>query len=440
MDSYGEWAVNPARDSIYLFFGPGGPTGHTAKVTTTDTVQYITGSYLDFNDLHIQGGGVHNVFSPFGNGVLSFKRCLINNAFNGITLYTINNSIYNSSIVNCLSNGLTGTSNGLTKYLFMVYDTLHNIGRLPGMGGSGNLGWYEGINNPADGCVYDRLEIDTVGYNAIYFGGDSSVVKNCHIKYVCFVKDDGAAIYTWRATTPSYTNRIKIDSNYVENSPGAYVGVTPDPASSGNGIYVDGRQAQVDITNNTATGFNSSGFFSHGSDILFKGNASYGNGYAQYYISEFTGIPVTGVILRKNFSGSPDSAQMAIRYNTPGTDIATMATADSNYYSATTGAVNTFWTRSSTDIGTKRSFASWKSTLSQDSHSSYQTNTLFFAANTTLFPVNRPLYGKYLTLPGVQYWQAKIPIGGLSGIILLQLTADQILPRRRLYTTKNIAQ
>jgi hypothetical protein len=421
LDTLGEWVVNSTNDSTYVYFGSGGTGGHTVKIAVIDTLCYVTGSYINFNNLHFQGGNFYNFFAPSG-GNIGINACTIDYGFNGISLLTLNNTIIHSSIQYCTSNGVTGAINKLTRHLTMLYDTLKYIGTIPGMGGSGAGGTYEAINNPGDTSVYANLEIDTVGYHGIYFSGDSSVVKHSHINYVCFVKDDGGGIYTWDATTIAYPNPRKIIGNLLENGPGAQGNISPN---SVNGIYGDGHSNLVIVDSNTMYNFLGSGFLCHGNNMTFTNNHSYGNKFSQGYVAEFTGNPITGTVIKYNIFASPDSTVPVLSYYTPGTDITTLATADSNYYLSFTGALNPFHTQSTGDPGTYRTFANWKSYLSTDANSSYQTGVLNFKGNPLQTAITYLLNGKYQDVMGNIYYKS-VPITALSSSIMFLLVFGQI--------------
>src|SRR6478735_11953143 len=79
-------------------------------------------------------------------------------------------------------------------------NTMKNIGGFAGMGSSGD-GGLKGItiSGASNNIRYNSL--DSIGFTAIRFeGGNNNVVQNNFIKNFCFIKDDGAGIYTYKGT------------------------------------------------------------------------------------------------------------------------------------------------------------------------------------------------------------------------------------------------
>lgn len=425
LDTLGEWTVNSTLDSVYVYFGPGTPTGHTVQVSIVDSLVYATGSFLKLRHLRIQGGNMYNLLSPFGSGNIVVDSCVIDDAYTGADLRSVRDTVINSKIEDCLNNGLMGPANNISKYVYVANDTIRRIGLLPGMGNPGTTN-YEAVNLPADDACFFNLEIDSIGYHGVYTSYDSFMVKGCHINHYCMTLADGGGVYTWDASAGTYAHRREISGNLIENGFGNTDGTVIDPNARAMGIYGDGAATNVLASGNTVINNTSPGLFSHGTNITFDGNKVYGNGGgAQCLISQSGGGPtVTGVIIKNNIFASPDTSVAAIFFFTPSTNILTMATADSNKY-VTTNAITPFKTQGNGGAVITRTLAGWQTFLTQDAHSTYQTGTLVLSYNTARTNINRYLSGKYMDPYGVQYIQL-VPISALSSAILFQLSSGLI--------------
>lgn len=423
LDTLGEWCVNGTLDSVYVFFGGPGPTGHSVAVSTVDTLAYATGSYIKLNNLHFQGGNIANLLSPFGTGNIYINGGSNDYAYNAIDFRSQHDTIVGCLIRNVLNNGFTTPTNNITKYSLFYNNILRAIGLWPGLGvgGSGN---YFAINNPSQGCTTSYNDIDSVGYHGIYFSGDSSVANYNHVNHHNMTMADGGGIYTWDASTISYTNTRQIIGNLVENGVGNIEGIVFDPSIAAIGIYCDGKSNLVNITGNTIANNAGSGFFCHGTNMTFSNNNVYNNLFAQCYLSEFSGAPITGTVIMYNSLVSPDTSKPVIYFFTPGSDILTMATADSNYY-VTTNGVSPFRTQSNGGAAVIRNFTSWKTFMGFDTHSTYQTGVYALTTNTAFTSKNIYYSGRYIDPTGTIYQQL-IPLPLLGSAILKTLNIGVI--------------
>ncbi len=115
------------------------------------------------------------------------------------------------------------------------------------MGGSGD-GQGRAIGNTPGGIV-EYNQIINSGYVGVQLGGDNAIVKNNFIDSFCFVKDDGAGIYTSNGGNAINAGR-KISGNIILNGIGAKEGTT-SPNQSAKGIYLDDYVNGVEISGNT---------------------------------------------------------------------------------------------------------------------------------------------------------------------------------------------
>jgi hypothetical protein len=420
LDTIGEWCVNSTLDSVYVYFGGPGPSGHTVSVATVDSLAYATGSFIHLDSLHFTGGNMANLLSPFGTGNIVANKCTFDYAYNAVDFRSQHDTIKNCVIRDILNNGYTTPTNNISKYSLLYGNTFRAVGLLSGMGGSGS-GQYFTINNPSQGCTMRRNDIDSIGYNGIYFQGDSNVVDSNHINHFCVTLADGGGIYNWSATTISYTDTQRIIRNLVENGIGNIEGIVYDPGTMASGIYCDGKSNLISITDNTTINNSGAGLFDHGTNMTYLRNASYGNLLTPLLLSEFSGQPITGTIIKYNALASADTLRPCIWFYTPNANVLSMASAsDSNYFMSGTGAIASLWTQQNGGPIVKRSLTDWRSFMSLDANSTHNKGIMTLAYNALPTNKNTYLTGKYTGPPGNTYVQL-VPMLALSGIPLFVL-------------------
>ncbi|HXC03990.1 MAG TPA: right-handed parallel beta-helix repeat-containing protein, partial [Bacteroidia bacterium] len=212
---------------------------------------------------------------------------------------------------------------------------LKNTGINPGMGQSGN-NTYEGILLSGNNNTLEYNVIDSVGYNAIEFEGDSIFIRNNLISHFNLSKDDGGGIYTWTGAsnlTPS-TNRI-ISNNIVLNGVGAGAGTDSPSDQLSEGIYMDDNTGHVSIIGNTIASCGDDGILLHNAhNINVQGNTVFNN-RKQLEMSHddiCPTCPITQITQKDNILFSKWIDQNVLNLGTTGNDISGFGTFDSNYY------------------------------------------------------------------------------------------------------------
>jgi hypothetical protein len=131
------------------------------------------------------------------------------------------------------------------------------------MGGNEDLD-YTGIICHGDNTVCQYNSLTNIGFNGIYFDGNSTNISYNYINTTNFVKDDGGCIYGFPTqcnppNSPCTQPTRTVSYNTCLNSIGAPEGSIY--GSQGAGIYLDGQMANVIVfrnnvgcTNNISTG------------------------------------------------------------------------------------------------------------------------------------------------------------------------------------------
>jgi hypothetical protein len=403
----GSWYNNVAVDSVQMYFGGGGTGGHTVKISTHDTLFYASSvSNVTVNGLDFEGS---NQFTIFQNNTTNVVITNCNAKYGGNNFLTANNAAHATftydSIMYFNNNGAY-TTGASSIYPFIEFNYIDSIGMIPGMGKSGSNSNYEGWAWGYGFGTYQYNTFKNIGYNAIYFSGDSVNVSNNYIDSFCMVKCDGAGIYTWDASAQTYTYGRIISNNIVVNGGSPVSGIVFDATDISFGIYCDGHSTSVTISNNTSALNASGGLFIHGSIITATGNNFFGNRYAQIYTAESAGAALTSLVLKNNrvVNSSGNGSQLLMSFTTPLNDLASFGTVDSNTFAGYT-ASTVFFTKSSADGGTNRALASWNTNLSYDAHSTYQSgvNNIFYNNSGTNNATKTLLHGKFQDLNGSIY-------------------------------------
>jgi hypothetical protein len=375
----GSWYNKVPVDSLQMYFGAGGPTGHVVKVSMLDTGIYLSGlSNVMVQDVDFNYFNQYNIFENNTTNIL-FDSCATN--YSGNNAVTANNAAHSTFRYDSLrymnNNGGYATGSSST-YPVMEYCLIDSAGMTAGMGQSGTSSTYEGW---AWGFGYGLYKFNTIvntGYNGIYFSGDSTNISFNFAQYYCMVKCDGGAFYTWNGSLPSYPDSIHLTYNIAINSGSPGSGIVYDYTDIAFGFYLDNYATKVSLSYNTSAYNASAGGFVHGAANTFINNNWYGNLYTQFLAAEISSHAITGMVYTGNIHGYIGTP-LAVVFTTPNNDLNTMCSScNLNYYLNPIGQTGGFYTKSSVDPGTSRSFASWQSNTGYDLGSSYQNGVLSF--------------------------------------------------------------
>lgn len=424
LDTVGEYALNSTGDSLRIY-STTNPGSLTVQASTTDTLAYVTGSYIHFNHLTFTGANMANVLNPFGSGNLTFSNCSNSTGWFGYDIRSQRDTIIGGSITDILSNGVWGPTNNVSKYFYIAGVTIRNIGLIPGMGKSGT-GSYEGINLPADGfCAYNNA-IKHTGYHGIYSTFDSIWIGYNKVDSFGEILADVGGIYTWDPNVTAYTHQRTIIGNLVTHGIGNTEGIVIDNGTMADGIYLDAKTNLVTVDGNTVAWCSGMGYFCHGPMNTFLRNKAYDNGTAQFFIGEYTGgATITGITMKYNHLACPDTSKALVFLYSPSNPVSSfLSSADSNYY-ATKNAVTPFKTQQSGGGIVTRTLAQFQSFTSQESHSTHQTGTWSIVTNTLFTNKNYYQVGKYAN-PANTVFNYLIPLNPCGSEIIQTLDKGYI--------------
>jgi len=400
LDQFGEWYFDSSRKKIRVFFGDKIPRSHLVKSSAENILVNLNGqNFIHFDNLSFEGANI-STFRIINSKNITVQNCSIN--ISGTDAIDASGSPY-LKIENCLiDHSLNDAINLDIGCIFATIrnNMIRNTGLFPGMGESGT-GSYQAVSVFGDNSIVEFNEIDSTGYNPIYFGGNSTTVKNNRIAYFCSVKDDGAGIYIgdWRVTT-----RKKITGNIVFNGIGAPAGTrSGDSRPQVEGIYIDDNSSDVNIQSNSISGCPDAGIKIHNAhEVDIEGNASFNNGI-QLLVAEDTfssHSPVKNILCYRNILFCKSAGQMCLNIISTADDLNSFVRMDGNFYIRPADnheviqLVSKIWSASS--LTRNLSLSQWQEMYEQDQHSKQTSlnpslSSNFLLANDFLINLFKPL-------------------------------------------------
>lgn len=323
LDTLGEWCIDGSKLlSIYATSSP------TVQISTIDTLVYLRKKdHITFDGINFQGGNVYDIRSDTSN-YLTIKNCLFNYTGKDAISGTFSKFlvIQLDSIQNSWSNAVSfgGFAANSSDSAIIDNNYIKNTGNVAGMGANSNstcggiwiVGLYPTITNNI---------IDSTGYIPVLWGGNA-IIKYNYITNFCFVKDDGAGIYTSIGTAlpANYDSGSIIRHNIMVNGIGALAGMAGSSIFSA-GIYLDDTTRYVTIDSNTISIANTGALVLHNNkSITVRDNTVVDSiGTCLYY----NGI-LSLLSVKRNILYSKSNAQFVSLFTA--TDLT--ESIDSNYY------------------------------------------------------------------------------------------------------------
>jgi len=366
LSQFGEWYHNKTANNMQIYFGSNSPSNYIVQASTVDTLVNVKANYITFSDIKFSGANKVGV-SVSSTSYPTFLHCKFLCCTNGIVAHeTSYATITGCKFYKCLNDGIY--ISGITPTNDVVtYDTLLNIGYIPGMGGSGNDS-YQAVINYSQSGVVSHCKIKKSGYTAIRFDGNGSRVDSNYIDGFCFVKDDGGGIYTGNGAGKTFSPVRYVRNNIVLNGIGA-PGGTSDHAWN-HGIYMDDNSNNVMISRNTIANVTNGGIFFHdGNGLTLRENTTYNCG-AGFLFQEDIANGVRNITLRKNLFFVIDSPQLAYNLYYYGNDLNSVGTMDSNYLVSPYyhGNIIQYATNNVTHYY-RNTFSGWQVSTTFDTHS-----------------------------------------------------------------------
>lgn len=329
LDQQGEWYYNGASKKFSLY-STSDPNQWITTAPKTDVLLKTDGlSYITVENLRFVGSGNQTVdISNSAN--LTFRNIEVDySGVNAVNFFNSKNIVFESNLINHTNNNAF-TQNGCKNFVIRN-NTIKNTALIAGMG-LGSDGQYNAVQLGGTNLLVENNRVDSVGYIGINFNGDTLTIRNNLISNYCMTKDDGGGLYTWG--NGSFSHSRKLIGNIVMNAIGAPEG-SAWPGVAAEGIYIDDRSANVEITGNTAFNCGNTGIFLHNANhITVRNNVSYNNGKQFWMMHDNIAptYPITNCVVDSNVFVARDASQKVASMETIDNGIAKLGSFDYNYY------------------------------------------------------------------------------------------------------------
>lgn len=372
LDQFGEWYFDSTQKKMNAFFGNEKPESYVVKSSAENFLVNINGnSFINFENLSFEGANI-SAFRIKNAQSIVLQNCHID--FSGTDAVNasgaINLDIENSVINHSQNDAITLDSS--CRLAIIKNNLIKNTGLIPGMGKNGT-GNYQAISAFGATSLIEFNEIDSTGYDAIYFGGNNSEANNNLIQYFCITKDDGAGIYIgdWFASTGK-----KITGNIILNGVGTNEGTTTKSIIQAEGIYIDDNTASVTIQANSVANCPDAGIKIHNAhDIKIEDNTIFNN--SNQLLLQHDNLSPNSQIKNVTISGNlffcKTTKQICVNILSPNDDTGSFGSMDNNYYYRTDNAdapaqiTSNIWTPNS--VTKNLSLSDWQKIYKQDLHS-----------------------------------------------------------------------
>ncbi len=331
LDLNGEWCYQADGRAIFIKTGTTNPADLHIGAAFVDTLLLINFyGYMVIDNLSFYGANKYAAII-FNSDYVTIRNCdFIGAGIDGIhsssnrKLVLENNLFEDSHNDGIVASGCLGC--------LISANTIRRSGVVRGMGGNGDDA-YQGLIVRGIGNRITYNTIDSTGYTALRFEGDSVLVKNNFIDHFVLVKDDGGGIYTWQAGDDNtvYPDR-SIEGNIIQNGIGDGSGTLKTDFISANGIYVDGHAGDLHITGNTILNCSLGGmFFNNPHNIFVQNNKVFNNG-KQLYMGHIFASAIGNNAFNGNMLVSKAITQNILEIESEFDDIQYFANYDKNYY------------------------------------------------------------------------------------------------------------
>ncbi|MEO5893413.1 MAG: PA14 domain-containing protein [Ferruginibacter sp.] len=426
LDLPGEWYFNAGQKKVGIFWGANNPGTAIIKAGNVSTLVSISAQKnIVFNNIGFEGAN-ENAFNIVSSTAVSIIDCDI--FFSGMDAINASKStginVQNSFINYTNNNALTfvACSNSIIKN-----NKINGTGTFPGMG-KGDAGSYEAIMIDGDNNVIELNKIDSTGYIPLTFSGNSVIIKNNFINNYAFVKDDGGGIYTYNGSAvPKINNNRKIIGNIVLNGKGAGEGTTNPGDLLANGIYLDDKVNNVEVTGNTVANCSRYGLFVHNANnLIIRKNTVFNNNQQLGMVHDkiAPNDPIRNVSLLGNILFSKTSNSVVAAYKTIANDIKDFGGFDSNYYCRPVDdilTVNTSFVNNGATYSKGNSLDGWKYISGKDKASKISPINLASYKVNKLTGANKFLNGDFISnVGGLYIWSA----AGNSAVLWKNGTLD----------------
>jgi parallel beta-helix repeat protein len=305
LDLNGEWYFDAQNQQLYLYSDQN-LENQDVRVSSKDGVLRILNksSHIIFRNLDFTGAN-ENLVEVQNSENIQFQYCNFSFAGNFAILATNTKNLVveNSTIENILNGGIFLSWQDRNSTIKNNYfDRIFNFA---GMGRNSDMqSQVIYMSETSSDGLIEANRIKNSGYIAINFNGDNTIVKENYIDNFCFVKDDGAGIYTFVGISGREYFNMKIINNEIANGIGAVDGTKPfhpDDLPYVEGIYLDDNSKNVEISGNTISNVRGSGIYiNKSSQVAVINNIIKNTGHSMKFSSYEESQPIRNITVKGN--------------------------------------------------------------------------------------------------------------------------------------------
>ena len=404
LDQEGEWAYHSWTKELFLYTKRN-PNTRAVIVPRSSSLITIRDQHdIRIDNLDLWGSSAATIFMRNTRNVIVNNCRIFGSGQNGATLeYTKNVALKYNTFEHTSNNGVM-VNKGAT-YTEIAHNTFKHTGLIAGMGQSDNHS-YNAIRGTTNHLNIHHNKIDGAGHNAISFVGDHVNIQYNFLHNFCQVKDDGAGVYAGMRPKDN-ASIIQIKNNIIGEGtpPGISYGTPNLEVAHVNGIYLDQRNNDVIIQDNTIYGCSYFGMLFHNvRNARITRNKIYDNKRALgLFHSDRGDRPMRGISFQNNQLFSRQASQELIQMYSAHNDHFQFGTIDGNYYYSPLKREQVIRLSDRNFKATMYSVDEWKK------DAPYDNNTRTNAKQWPAFEISRYLSGNLLPnsqfTSGLQSWQ-----------------------------------
>jgi parallel beta-helix repeat protein len=371
LDQNGEWYYDPVKQVIWLYESRYNPGTQSIRATAFDDgINIVNASNISIQNIRVAQTRSHHLYVSNVSSLSVSNAAFTGSGEDGITLAGTGQAILINQVQLADINN-NGVNVGAYKQVIFRNNSIRNVGLHHGMGKSGD-GQFCAIQSSAQDLLIENNVIDSVGYNGLSIGNNTTIRRNS-ISNFCAIKSDGGGIYMWNGNKLPMAN-ITLQSNIIRGGIGTTSGTADTIFSGAHGIFMDDCVSNVNILDNTVSGCNGTGIALHGvNNVTIQRNTSFNNQLGQLTLYTYTGVcPPHDNVIQHNKFVARGNAQSVAGFLSNRDDLANYGVIDHNYYGRPFDDVLTIGTVYNGNIVANLPLAQWQDRFQHDlfSHSS----------------------------------------------------------------------
>jgi hypothetical protein len=327
----GDWYYDDKNKKLFIYHD-GDLNKEKVEIPCLDNLINIkNSSFIDVKNIDFYGSRINTVSITDSDNIRFENNIVRTSANNGVNFKKVSDLQFKDNLISMSNNN--GINTWELKGATFAGNVIDNSGFMPGMGQNGD-GNYLGCGLYGNDIIFKNNELTRSGYIALNFNGNDIEISENYFDEFCFVKNDGAAIYTWSDGKTTYKNRI-VKNNIIINGINIAEGTNIPDAKMANGIYIDDRQSNVKILNNFISKCNGYSIYIHNANkVAITGNMMCDNWSQLGMIHDniAADFPIYDIGFLKNVLFSKTEKNNLMEYKSIKNDFSKIGLFDSNIY------------------------------------------------------------------------------------------------------------